>query len=761
MMKNHNSVKNFSKYFFRSGVGFCKKGLSLTAVLFFVFGLIGQSTSAETAPQGNPVHSTPSDTASVSSGTSTVDPAARAAAETATRSWANMFIVATGSPRLSGFEPLTHRFTLERFPHHTRPPSGFTPASNACDRVNASQVLSRLSYMGNRFPSTTMATCILAYTDFEASEQGGRYVNPANPEYSGAITPPPNEFGGATQAYNPAGYYIRIQNLSVNSKQNLCRNPDLSAFELPPNVTVAQLSNYLSPRPQIYINGNAGGGADVVCTCVVGRTLDDPDGTVQNCTGPEFQNAVGRAIADIRAAQERVRTLTAAATPPTTVTPASSPNPNPSPAPTPAANEVAQCIEQAWAQSESCKRLSDSAKRACTRAAEENRPMDAVGSMLGAGSDINTMMRSGTGAQGNCMRASALTMGAREMMRQFGTNCDSEVNSCKESCTAEAYDNYIDRCLVQKGTSVALLEAAPNTDPAAEAFRRRDEAIRRNYDAGVQVCTRELPRTQSDVSNLMSGMGNSLQAAMQCACQTSNAPGANCQAVPNINNCDTNPSLAGCSVYGPLGACVPGAIGYDAKTCNCLQNPASAGCSGAGSTTPASLFGGNLRAGPAAGGSFAGGGPAGAAGARAGGLDLGRGSGDAVQADLSGASGTGVAKPGAGGAYGGSVGAGGAGNGNIGDEAAAAGAPPEGGISGLFNQAKNAMMNAFGRGGNRKAATPGRNASAANMKKFKPLRGLANSEGMGTRNMDIWKMVNMCANGETCASNRNNYMMAP
>jgi hypothetical protein len=268
------------------------------------------------------------------------------------------------------------------------------------------------------------------------------------------------------------------------------------------------------------------------------------------------------------------------------------------------------------------------------------------------------------------------------------------------------------------------------------------------------------------MSNLLTGLGNSLQSSMQCACQTSSAAGADCQSVPNINNCESNPSLPGCQVYGALGSCVPGSPGYDAKTCNCLQNPSSPGCGGSGGTTPATLFGGNLRGVPVSGGGngFAGGGAVGGSRGTSS-LDLGGRANDIVKADLSSASGTTGAAPAPGNNIGGGSvsGGGGGGNGAAEEPAAAAAAAEEGGLKGLFNQAKNAMMNAIGRGGRNSTRTAGNGkATNPNMKKFKPLRGLANNQdGMGTKNMDIWKMVNMCANGETCASNRNNYMQAP
>lgn len=787
-MTNHYLMKNFSKISFGEIISFKPK-----ALLFVLSFLILSNVQAEVTPTGQ---STP-----------TAEPSADAAAPDAT--------AGSGASRPAGTAPGLEVGWIAReggsavhFNDFLNDSDGdmgrFTPLRidslgsvrpNPCFGINAPEIAGRIRFMGNGLRNPERAVCIPVGNDADARRRGGRYINPANPEYENGVVAE-----GATQQFNPLGYYLQIPGRNsigaqINSKREMCSTPDLSRVTLPAGVTTAQLRNFIMPRFQDYPATIPGRGEvpDGVCMCQV-RTLSNPEGTPMNCanlrgetlsamggvtmaTGSSgqmiarpaaasttedgftaFANGAAQTLANLNrlaAGGERSAPAAAAATG-QPVTPAAA---SPTTTVTSAQATVIQCINSELANSSTCRRNSSTARDRCRQVNQENRPMDAIGGVLGAGADMNTMMRAGTGAQGNCMRASMMAMGAREMISSMGEKCDADVGACKESCKEDSYDMFIERCFSNNNISLESLQNRPETDPVLTAYREHNPTIRDNYSVGVNVCYRDLPQAQSDYGNLMTGLGNSLQASMQCACQTSNAAGADCQAVPNINNCSTTPGLPGCDVYGPLGACVPGAVGYDAKTCNCLQNPAATGCASAGGTTPASLFGGNLRAAPAAGGAFVGGGaPAGGTG-RASNLDLSS-SAESIQANLAGASGTGVTTSG-GGSYGSNV-SGGGGNGSAPEEAAAAGAPPEAGLSGLFNQAKNAVMNALGKGPNRfnrlGAKSP---AAAANMKKFKPLRGIANSEGMGSRNMDIWKMVNMCANGETCASNRNNYMMAP
>ena len=652
---------------------------------------------------------------------------------------------------------------MKRLPMHGMGPIGRRRASSKppglpadpCRDVVTVTILEQLSYSGHRF-NPLNARCFRASTDLEAKKNtyGVRYINPANPEYIGA------EAGGVVDL-NPKGYYIAIDKSSNPTKSEMCTDPNVgNVLSDVPNAANL-IKNTLSPVFREYTRTD--GTQDGECYCRQNRTLANPNGELLPCSGTAFSDALQAAVDTV-----------SLATRPTQVDPPVVVNTNtggranlaagPSPAPAvvqqQSQSRVTACINAAVANANSCRTLANTAKTDCDRAKEENGTNNMLGGVVGAGAQMNTMMRTGTGAQGNCMRGSMIAMATTVMLQKMGETCEPKVNTCKSSCKPDSYDKFLDECLAANGTSANALTDSTNTTPEADLFRRSNEQIMSGFDRADRICNRELAGLMSDTEKLMNGLGNSMQSSLQCACQTSNAAGANCEAVPNINNCNTNPSLQGCEMYSTLGACVPGAVGYDAKTCNCLENPAATGCGTAGSTTPATLFGGGLRGGPAAGSAFATGGATGAGGSgRASNLDLG-GASEAVQSNLTAASGTGVTTSG-GSSYGGTT-SGGGGNGSASPEEVAAGAPTETGLSGLFNQAKNAVMGALGRGGSNRSRAAGKGAAAeVNMKKFKPLRGLANTDGMGTRNMDIWKMVNMCANGETCASNRNNYMMAP
>ena len=642
------------------------------------------------------------------------------------------------------------------------PATGLPP--NPCAGIDAKkieEIFSNLNYSGHRFNARN-ARCIIASTDLQAKLRttGVRYINPASPEYGGTVS-------GAQVDLNPQGFYIAIDKSLNPRKSELCTMPNIGNPLSEISNSANLIRNTLSPifREYTRTDGTEYG----ECYCRQNRTISNPDGELLPCTGAAFSAALQNAVDTVAfaagpAAQPDNPTALATTSNNNGVTsnnPAGGgPTSTTTTTVTPGNSRIVSCINAAAASANSCRTLANQAKADCDRAQSENGTNEMMSGLVGAGAQMNTAMRAGTGAQGNCMRGSMIAMAATVAIEKMGETCEPKVNTCKSSCKPDSYDKFLDECLAANGTSINALTDSANTSQEADLFRRSHEQIISGFDRADRICNRELAGLMSDAEKLMNGLGNSMQASLQCACQTSNAPGANCQAVPNINNCNTNPSLAGCEMYSTLGSCVPGAIGYDAKTCNCLQNPAAAGCGTAGSTTPVALFGNGLRQITPSNGAFAGGGTApGGGGGRASNLDLG-GASEAVQSNLSAASGTGVTTSG-GSSYGGSV-SGGGGNGSASPEEVAGGAPPETGLSGLFNQAKNAVMGALGRGGsNRSARASAKPASNVNMKKFKPLRGLANTDGMGTRNMDIWKMVNMCANGETCASNRNNYMMAP
>jgi hypothetical protein len=164
-----------------------------------------------------------------------------------------------------------------------------------------------------------------------------------------------------------------------------------------------------------------------------------------------------------------------------------------------------------------------------------------------------------------------------------------------------------------------------------------------------------------------------------------------------------------------------------------------------------------------AGGNSGSGGSGGVGGGRASGLDLsGGGTEEVAQTELRKSSGNNGNSPGS--PYGGGPGGGGGGGGSGGDgapeDAGVAAVQEETGLKGLFNQARNAVMNAFGKSSANTRSARSAAAEETGGKKRK-LRGLASGSDIGTKNMDIWRMVNMCANGETCVSNRNNYVENP
>jgi hypothetical protein len=239
-------------------------------------------------------------------------------------------------------------------------------------------------------------------------------------------------------------------------------------------------------------------------------------------------------------------------------------------------------------------------------------------------------------------------------------------------------------------------------------------------------------------------------------CKLSSTNTGDCNTIPTISDCNSNPSNPGCGVYGSLDVCTPGYT-YNASLCNCQTNPKSAGCPGYVSGGLANFATGtSLRAGtgPSAGG---GGGISGNLKPSSSDINV-SGSDDEVasNAQLSGISGS---APGGGG---GSPGGGGGGVGGGAPPAdPVAAAPEEKGLGGLFNQAKSFMSGAFGSkkadsgNGNIKNS---KNPNAADASKFRPSRRVASKSGFGTKNQDIWLMMNRCFVAESCAGNNNNFL---
>jgi len=647
--------------------------------------------------------------------------------------------------------------------------------------------LESLTFVGLKFIGE--ATCVSASSDTRADGlcNAGRHVNPGNPQYGGS--------GSLTT--NSVGYYYCVPDDPRNRKENMCRNlaglyhPYLN-FEFRrvgsdgncwcgyngqmqecnniEQVSRAALASACTgvQNPNVdtdawsadraataFMNGQISGltvaGSSfgmpidkLYCKCNQNAPQADRDTFV---TAPPTATSCGYNGATVAAA---------AAASATTVTATQQ-------------QEFDRCLADYRQRAMDCQSQANSARDTCREKIEraQNSPLNMAGSMVGALGQVGMAANAGSGNQQNCFGAGVGMMGVREALRAGRESCQSEFATCENTCKQENIDRMLTECpakLRDPVTNQPLTQAQliQRGDENAQKFQQNREEFQRMANEGRQICTRDAGGANQDMSRLMNGLGNSLQGSMQCACNFSSANSStntNCNQIPTIQSCETNPTLPNCQIYGGLEACTPGSASYNQQQCNCMQNPSS--CTTSTGTPPPSLFGNNINPlNPSGANGFAGniaGGGAGGGGR--GGYDVGSDPASEAQAMLNrpefgaGARG-GAGGGGAGGGMGGAPG----GAGGPSAEGAIAVAPQEKGLAGLFNQAKTALAGALGLGkggGPTKNAVPGKPGAKDDLTKFKP-RNLASTgrNGIGTANMDIFGMIKMCAQGETCETNR-------
>lgn len=651
----------------------------------------------------------------------------------------------------------------------TRKTGRYAPPADGCNDFH------QLTFAGLQFLGD--ATCVAAENDTEASNacEGSRFVNPNNPQYG------INQEALSTRnrTHNPKGYYYCIADDTRNSKQVMCES-------------IAQLR-----YPSLQFNFVATGDRDGNCTCSgTGEpTTNDLCNDAQQiaaraqeitapaaCSGnPNVEQGQPIAAAQIpgrtpatysdgmycRCSQSAPQALRgtfvkvpiqenscgAGATAQTTAASANS--------------EFNRCLTDYRNRAMTCDRQSREARNTCREKIQkaQNSPLNIAGSMVGALGQVGMAANAGSGNQQNCFGAGVGMMGVREALRLGRESCEAEYGACEQSCAEEVYDRMLTECpskLRDPSTGEPMTQAQliQNNDENAQTFERTRSELQSMFTEGRRICTQDAGGASQDMNRLMSGLGNSIQQSMQCACNLSSQSNAsaNCNQIPNIQSCESNPNLPNCQIYSGVDTCNPASIGYNQQMCNCVQNPTA--CTTVSGTPPPSLFGGNLNNAPAGSGpnGFAGNLTGGGGGGGRGSYDLGGEPGGEAQVALAGPQFSGGARGGGGMGFGGGGGGGGAAGGPAGEPVFKGEVQEKGGLAGLFNQAKTALRGALGLGGGKAGTTTTANKKPTrkeDLTKFKP-RNLASAgrNGIGTANMDIFGMIKMCAQGETCETNR-------
>jgi hypothetical protein len=639
--------------------------------------------------------------------------------------------------------------------------------------------IDQLTFVGFKFIGD--AHCVPASSDAQASAPcaGGEHaVNPGNPQYGLTSS------AGNTRDKNTLGYYYCVADDIRNSKKYMCE----------------QLAPLQYPGMRFKF-GNLSANGDGDCLCAVGR--EPQEGTADLCNNPTMmardfvvntcrsQNPYITANPAFRgvdvagplsgpntvinpdkyyctcsgdAPAGYARTFTEA--PPTNT----SCGYNGGAATTAAAagtvqtnDDFSRCLSDFRQKAMDCQRQSEEAKNTCKEKIvnARNSPLNMAGSMVNAAGQMGINANAGSGNQQNCFGAGVGLMGTRQALKMGQASCDSDFAGCQRTCSQENLDRMAAVCPAklrgsnnQPLTEAQLIQSGGAT---AETYQSTKSELQQMFQQGREVCTRDAGGSSSDISNMLSGLGNAARSSLVCACNLNSSPGMNCASIPTIDSCETNPAQPNCQVYSAVDTCNPTSVGYNQQQCKCLQNPTS--CSTISGQPGPSMFGGNLasKIAPSGGGGGAiAGGVSGGAGGHYG---VDAGGGGEQQAYLGGGASLGSGGGGGGGAAA-SLGGGMGGGGNTGNGALIENGDSEKkGIGGFFTQLKNAVAGAFGKGstsGNGKLG-PGKGGLGGkdDLSRFKP-RGLASAgkNGIGTANMDIFGMIKLCATGETCISNQ-------
>lgn len=637
--------------------------------------------------------------------------------------------------------------------------------------VNCEIPFSKLNYVGLKF--TGPAYCIDAKNDGEARKvclPGFRVVNPGNRQYSidakGSLTT------------NPAGYYYCAPLVKENDKEHACRNiaPAISDYRfedpfvkfkwVPKTVTDGDcLCSTKGQKAPAFECDQITSIASVKSPCEE-KGLADVSLDEYNSLPPELScDACERACkcsdGKAYAMSEAVKKCSDPSEP---AKPTAQEAPKP-PAADPAKPDEAKpddalkaCMESWKNQALACKSDADSAKKECDGTKEEQdakkENMDAA-KALDVANKVFVDSNKNANAQEQCFTSSLVTREAQNLLTGVSDSCKSGIEKCSTTCKQEDLDKIEQACRDKIGQNQA------NQD----YFNSKEEEIKGIQKTALEICGKDAKEGGSKLSNLLDSIGKALQKSLTCMCQlSSSGAGANgdCKSIPTQNDCFRNPTDPRCGTYGALDACVPGAT-FNAHLCNCQTNPKAAGCPGyasgglsnfasgtqirnnSGSSNDPSLIAGGLKP---SGGDF----------------NLSGGGDDGSGSDLKyeGPVGTGGAGGPGGGPGSGFGGAGGSG-GNGGANGPVAGTAPEekGILDGMLNKAKTFMSNLKPSSknkanGNVKGAKDSGDSSNPNA--YRPMRGIASRTGLGTKNQDIFVMMNKCFIAETCRNNNNSFL---
>ena len=322
-----------------------------------------------------------------------------------------------------------------------------------------------------------------------------------------------------------------------------------------------------------------------------------------------------------------------------------------------------------------------------------------------------------------CLQTGFLATGAYSGMDLLKQGCDAEAKTCADECeeAKTAIANISSSCASETNGS----------EKAIATMKAEVETLKEELNKGLKACTVTAKSNAEILKNAMSGADNAAQQAAQCHCQLTagqqmTAEGK-CEDIQGPEYCAEHPGDVNCPAvvdstipYVPPG----GELAPPGKITN-PNGPSSV----ASAFSPIDVGGPSLKGG---GGSI-------------GKIDMG----SELSGPISGDKSAGNADSPFGAAAGGGGGGGGGGFPSGSDGGPRAGGEPEekSGIAGFFNSLKGGLANVLGGSGK---PTDGKNyrdkvtGQGLNPEAWRPpgLRGIAGGQGIGSRNMDIFKMIN-------------------
>jgi len=414
------------------------------------------------------------------------------------------------------------------------------------------------------------------------------------------------------------------------------------------------------------------------------------------------------------------------------------------------------CLSELRQKVAACSSLASKANLSCDKDSTEYKNADEANSGLKTGQEVLSVLTqykvqqsAKTQDVSSCLITPMLTQTSWGVLESMKEGCSSDIGSCQESC--EDLDQYFTAEGLRKLNDVCNPHDYLNDEESVEDVRNRQiaynnelDSLKSQYDNGVNTCNQYAKNKKSSLEDTLASAQTAAQQAAKVCCQTQAGGGVNCNTIPAISQCSTNPNLPGCTVYNNNCVANP-----SSQLCVCAANPTGDECRKfSQSNSDVNKMVGALGVMPTAVPTSV----ANKAGGGVGGGDFNFGDDEATKvvsgtADAGGSSSPFSTAQGGGGGFGGGGGAGGLqnepGQGSPEDD----GSGGSKGSGGLFNAARSFINDLIG--GKKPSPSSqtqgpgfGKNKVDPNAWKPKGIRGLANDDyAIGSKNKDIFQVM--------------------